>query len=151
MAASNWGMEYFNNYLREKPFMLYTDQKPLEKLSHLHTKAMNRLQENRLTYDFQVQYKKGATLLAYFLSQDIVKGLNEVVNSIDPFCKDLQELQKLDKELIKINAFQKDGKWPLNTSKAEIKLLFPITYSLFLDSKAVWFRLNDDDYPKTAL
>ncbi len=34
MAAANWGMEYFDNYLRGKPFTLYTDHKPLEKLSH---------------------------------------------------------------------------------------------------------------------
>jgi len=59
MAAANWGMEYYKNYLRGKPFTLYTDHKPLEKQSHLHTKTMNRLQENMLTYDFQIQYKKG--------------------------------------------------------------------------------------------
>ena len=76
MAAANWGMEYFDNYLRGKPFTLYTDHKPLEKLSHLHTKTMNRLQENMLTIDFQIQYKKGATLLADFLLRDIVEGLN---------------------------------------------------------------------------
>jgi len=29
MAAANWGMEYFNNYLRGKPFTLYTNHKPL--------------------------------------------------------------------------------------------------------------------------
>ncbi len=74
MAAANWGMEYFDNYLRGKPFTLYTDHKPLEKLSHLHTKTMNRLQENMLTYDFQIQ--KGATLPADFLSRDIVEGIS---------------------------------------------------------------------------
>jgi len=61
MAAANWGMEYFDNYLRGKPLTLYTDHKPLEKLSHLHTKTMNCLQDNMCTYDFQIQYKKGAT------------------------------------------------------------------------------------------
>ena len=151
MAAANWGMEYFDNYLRGKPFTLYTDHKPLEKLSHLHTKTMNRLQENMLTYDFQIQYKKGATLPADFLSRDIVEGLNEVVNSIDPFGPDLQQLQLADEQLIKINSFQKEGKWPLNTPKSEQKLLLPLTNSLFLDSKAVWIRLNDENYPRTAL
>jgi len=57
---------------------------------------MNRLQENMLTYDFQIQYKKGATLPADFLSRDIVEGLNEVVNSVDPFGPDLQQLQLAD-------------------------------------------------------
>ncbi len=87
--------------------------KPLEKLSHLHTKTLNRLQENMLTYDFQIQYKKGATLPADFLSRDIVKGLDKVVNSIDPFAPDLQQLQLEDEQLIKINSFQKEGKWQL--------------------------------------
>jgi len=151
MAAANWGMEYFDNYLRGKAFLLYKDHKPLEKLSHLHTKTMIQLQENMLTYDFQIQYKKGAPLPADFLSRDVVKGLNDVVNSIDPFGPDLQELQKSDKKLIKINVFQKEGKWPLNTTKAEIKLLLPLTNSLFLDSKAVRIRLTDENYPRTAL
>lgn len=35
IAAANRGIEYFNNYLSEKPFTFYTDHKLLEKLSHL--------------------------------------------------------------------------------------------------------------------
>jgi len=50
MAAANWGMEFFDNYLKGKPFTLYTDRKPLQKLSHLQTKMMNQLQENMLTF-----------------------------------------------------------------------------------------------------
>ncbi len=129
------------------------DHKPLEKLSHLYTKKMNRLQENLLTCDFKSNTKKGATLLADFLSHDVVNGINEVVHSIDPFVLDLQELQKSDEQLIKINAIQKDVKWPLNTSKSEIKVFLPVTNILFLDSKAVWIRLNDENYKlqRTAL
>jgi len=111
MTTANWGMEYFNNYLRGKSFTLYTDHKPLEKLSHLHTKTMNPIQDNMLTYDFQIQYIKGAMLPADFLSLEIVKGLNDVVHSIDPFGPDLQELQKSDEQVIRINAFKKEGKW----------------------------------------
>jgi transposase InsO family protein len=151
MAAACWGMEYFDNYLRGKHFTLFTDHKPLEKLSHLHTKTLNRLQELTLTYDFQIQYKKGATLPADFVSREIVSGLTEVVASIDPFGPDLQTLQKNDEYLIKINHFQREGKWPLNTTKAEIRLLLPLTNSLFLDSRAVWIRLTDENYPRTAL
>jgi len=151
MATANWGMEYLDNYLKGKSFTLYTDHKPLEKLSHLHTKTMNCLQENMLTYDFQIQYKKGATLSVDFLSRDVVNGLNEVVHSIDPFGLDLQELQKSDEQLIKINTFQKDCKWPLNTTKAKQKLLLPLTNSLFLDSKAAWIQLQDENYPRTVM
>ena len=40
-AAAVWGMDIFNEYLRGKRFILFTDHKPLEKLGHLHTKTMN--------------------------------------------------------------------------------------------------------------
>jgi hypothetical protein len=33
-AAAVWGMEVFNEYLRGKQFVLFTDHKPLEKLGH---------------------------------------------------------------------------------------------------------------------
>jgi len=58
MGAANWGMEYFDDYLGGKPFTLYTDHKPLEKLSHLQTKTMNRLHKNLFTYDFQTAQKR---------------------------------------------------------------------------------------------
>ncbi len=50
-------METFNEYLRGKQFILFTDHKPLEKLGHLHTKTLNRLQTALLEHDFIVQYK----------------------------------------------------------------------------------------------
>jgi hypothetical protein len=43
MAAAVWGMEFYNEYLKGKQFTLYTDHRPLERLSHLHTKTLNRL------------------------------------------------------------------------------------------------------------
>ncbi len=43
-AAAVWGMDLFNEYLKGKCFILYTDHKPLEKLGHLHSKTLNRLQ-----------------------------------------------------------------------------------------------------------
>ncbi len=41
-----------------KKFILFTDHKPLEKMGHLHTKTMNRLQAALLEHDFIIQYKK---------------------------------------------------------------------------------------------
>ncbi len=63
-AAAVWGMEVFNKYLRGKQFILFTDHKPLEKLGHLHTKTLNRLE-----HDFVVQYKKGTNMPADYLSR----------------------------------------------------------------------------------
>jgi hypothetical protein len=42
-AAAVWGMDFFNEYLKGKRFILYTDHKTLEKLGHLHSKTQNRL------------------------------------------------------------------------------------------------------------
>ncbi len=67
-AASVWGMDTFNEYLKGKQFILYMDHKPLEKMGHLHTKTMNRLQSALLEHDFVIQYKKGAIMPAYYLS-----------------------------------------------------------------------------------
>jgi len=57
-AAAVWGMDVFNEYLKGKQFILFTDHKPLEKMGHLHTKTMNRLQAALLEHDFVIQYKK---------------------------------------------------------------------------------------------
>jgi len=39
-AATVWGMDFFNEYLKGKLFILYTDHKPLEKLGQLHSKTI---------------------------------------------------------------------------------------------------------------
>ncbi len=55
-AAAVWGMDIFNEYLKGKKFILFTDHKPLEKMGHLHTKTMNQLQAALLEHDFVIQY-----------------------------------------------------------------------------------------------
>ncbi len=68
-AAAVWGMDFFNEYLKGKQFILYTDHKPSEKLGHLHSKMLNRLQTALLEHDFVIQYKKGSNMLADYLSR----------------------------------------------------------------------------------
>jgi hypothetical protein len=41
MTACCWGIEHFSVYLKGRKFTLYTDHKPLEKLSTVHTKMLN--------------------------------------------------------------------------------------------------------------
>jgi hypothetical protein len=53
-AAAVWCMDFFNEYLTGKHFILYTDHKPLEKLGHLHSKMLNRLQTALLEHDFVI-------------------------------------------------------------------------------------------------
>jgi hypothetical protein len=44
MQAAVYRMTYFQHYLEKRKFMLYTDHKPLCKLSSTHVKTLNRLQ-----------------------------------------------------------------------------------------------------------
>jgi len=95
-AAAVWGMEIFNEYLRGKQFVLFTDHKPLEKLGHLHTKTLNRLQTALLEHDFVIQYKKGTHIPADYLSRLPSLPVSAVeephIAAFDPFIPDLQLL-----------------------------------------------------------
>ncbi len=62
-------MDVFNEYLKGKKFILFTDHKPLEIMGHLNTKTMNQLQAALLEHNFVIQYKKGAIMPAGYLSQ----------------------------------------------------------------------------------
>jgi hypothetical protein len=114
-AAAVWGMEVFNEYLRGKQFILFTDHKPLEKLGHLHTKTLNRLQTALLEHDFVVQYKKGTNMPADYLSRLPSLLVNSIqapaISSFDPFNPDLQLLQCQDQDLQAIFNFIKTGTW----------------------------------------
>jgi hypothetical protein len=52
LNACTWGIEHFSGYLRGQKFTLYTDHKPLEKLSTVHTKTLNQLQQAMSEHDF---------------------------------------------------------------------------------------------------
>jgi hypothetical protein len=62
---------------------------------------MNRLQESMLTYDLQI------------FCQGTLWKVSCIITSIDPFGLVLQELHETNEQLMKINAFQKNGKWHL--------------------------------------
>ncbi len=95
-AAAVWGMEVFNEYLRGKQFILFKDHKPLEKLGHLHTKTLNRLQTALLEHDFVVQYKKGISMPADYLSRLPSLPVNAMevpkINAFHPFTPGLSDI-----------------------------------------------------------
>jgi RNase H-like domain found in reverse transcriptase len=101
-AAAVWGMDVFNEYLKGKQFILFTDHKPLEKMGHLHTKTMNRLQAALLEHDFVIQYKKGEIMTADYLSRlpsTRSTEVSEITEGFDPFQPDLLDLQRGDEQL----------------------------------------------------
>jgi len=147
MAAAVWGMDFYNEYLRGKQFVLYTDHKPLEKLGHLHTKTLNRLQLAMLEYDFVIQYKKGVTMPADFLSRTRI----EEICAIDPFGPDCERLQSQDPDIIKLKHFHTKGFWPVDTSKRDIQRISPMLSRFFVQDNLIWIRLNDYERQRTAL
>jgi ABC-type antimicrobial peptide transport system permease subunit len=87
-------MDHFNEYLKGKKFILYTDHKPLEKLAHLHSKTMNWFQTALLEHDFIIQYKKGSDMPADYLSRLPATFNDPVIATFDPFQARLGNLQK---------------------------------------------------------
>jgi transposase InsO family protein len=153
-AAAVWGMDVFNEYLRGKQFILFTDHKPLEKLGHLHTKTLNRLQAALLEHDFVVQYKKGTTMPADYLSRlpSFPQETKNEIAAFDPFQHDLPQLQNQDPDLQAIFQFIKTGNWFPHLSKRQIRTLATLAPKVFFDkNKLAWIRLDDYKYPRTAL
>jgi hypothetical protein len=122
-AAAVWGMDIFNEYLKGKLFILYTDHKPLEKLGHLHSKMLIRLQTALLEHDFVIQYKKGSNMLADYLSR--LLGTKETITNIsafDPFQADLYDLQMKDDELQMLQTFMTKKLVAAESTKTREKL-----------------------------
>ncbi len=110
-AAAVWGMDFFNEYLKGKRFILYMDHKPLEKLGHLHNKTLNSLQTALLGHDFIIQYKKGSNMPADYLSR--LPGAPDAIPSMsafDPFQVDLCNLQLQDEILQMLQNFRANTK-----------------------------------------
>jgi RNase H-like domain found in reverse transcriptase len=122
-AAADWGMDHFNEYLKGKKFILYTDHKPLEKLGHLHSKMMNRFQMALLEHDFIIQYKKGSNMPADYLSRlpasTSDSSNKEVIAAFDPFQTDLPDLQRKESYIQNMLYYCKQHKWPEHMSRSE--------------------------------
>jgi hypothetical protein len=118
-------MDIFNKYLTGKKFILFTDHKPLEKMGHLHTKTMNRVQAALLEHDFIIQYKKGAVMPDEYLSRLPLSNpdkIAKVTECFDSFEAGLTKLQKADVNLQSMNHFQINGQWPKDLLKSRSKL-----------------------------
>ena len=78
LAAAAWAIDNFAVYLRGRRFTLFTDHKPLETLSTVHTKTLNRLQQQLLEFDFDIRYKEGKeNTVADALSRNTIAALDD--------------------------------------------------------------------------
>ena len=69
MDAVVWAMEYYQEHLKGRFLIVYTDHKPLESMATLHTKTLYRLKLALLDFDFEIGYKKGSEMLADLISR----------------------------------------------------------------------------------
>ena len=70
MQAAVYGMEFFDHYLRGARFLLYTDHKPMVRLSTVHTKTLSRLRLKMLELHPEIRHVNGSdNPVADFLSR----------------------------------------------------------------------------------
>jgi hypothetical protein len=138
MLACCWGIDHFEVYLKGRKFVIYSDHRPLEKLSCVHTKTLNRLQEKMNNYDFIIQYKKGTEMPADFLSRNVLE-------EIDVFSPDLPLLQARDEFANAIIEFLQHKKLPADNKKATY--IAKLAQQCFLEDGILWRRLVRHDAP----
>ena len=106
MQAAIFGIEHFYVYLTNRKFTLYTDHKPLIKLSSTHTKTLNRLQQLLLEHDFVLKYRPGrSNTVSDFCSRTAAQVAANRASADSPFellamrSDDIHKLQFADPEL----------------------------------------------------
>ena len=98
-AACVYGMSFFEHYLRGRPFALYTDHRPVENLSRVHTKTLKNLHLKMLELQPEIRYIEGKfNSVADYLSR--YHGLGCAM--IDTGVFRLRIMQKEDEECSKI-------------------------------------------------
>ena len=131
MTACLFGIERYSVYLAgSRPFTLLCDHRPIEKVSKLHQKTMNRLQQKMLEFNFVVAYRKGSlNQVADALSRnpvDAISSSSTTATSAPPLLpysaatnsppQDLFKAQQLDPECKALFNFLKFGKLPKSPS-----------------------------------
>lgn len=95
LSAAIFAINYFAVYLRPNPFVVYSDHKPMTKLSTVHSKTLNRLQDIMREFHFDIQWVKGEdNAVADFLSRNAISAI-----SSDSQWMTLEEAQKMDTNL----------------------------------------------------
>jgi ribonuclease HI len=109
MQAAVYGMTYFQHYLVTRKFTLYTDHKPLCKLSSTHVKTLNRLQLKMTELSPEIGYIEGKNnTVADFLSRYHGLGAEEKKTEVREYSSKHQGLgvAQVDASAPRIRALQ---------------------------------------------
>ena len=122
-------------------FELFTDQKPLETLSKVHTKTLNRLQERLLEYDFKIKYRQGASnSAADALSRNVSDRTERFIYSMSDDPGDVIAEQKLDLFIMDVRDFILKNKTPGGSPEYKSKFL-RVAKMAFFAKGLVWVKL----------
>ena len=112
MQAAIYGMEHFEAYLKNRSFILYTDHKPLIRLSPVHMKTLNRLEEKMTQFFFEMRHVDGKdNTIADYLSRTAGDGCAAI--SEEESKETYARLQHADPELLQwIKAYKGDNTVP---------------------------------------
>ena len=92
LAAAVWEIDHFSVYLRGRHFELFTDHKPLETMSKIHKKTINRLQQQLLEFDFMINYRKGdLNTAADALSRNVPTESGEPDLAVEKFISSMSD------------------------------------------------------------
>ena len=142
MLACTWGIDHFEVYLKGRKFVIYSDHRPLEKLSCVHDKTLNRLKQKMNEYDFIIQYKKGSEMPADFLSRNVLE-------EIQIFTPELPALQNSDEFARALIVFLQHKQLPAN--KQQASYIQRVAPSCFLEDGILWRRLRRHDAPARSV
>ena len=162
LAAAAWAIDYFHVYLKGRPFKLYTDHKPLEAMSKLHQKTMNRLQQQLLEYDFTVNYIKGSdNSAADALSRNVAaieskrmlpvdmgdeSQVTGLIASLEDASGSLAKAQRVDPFLRDIYCALKGESFPAS-SEAYVNKVQRWANDSFLKNGVIFYRLHRKNRP----
>ena len=74
MKGALWGIEHFQYRLKSRPFLLFTDHKPLTGLGKVHKRTHKCL--HQAIQDFQLIYKKGDEMPADYQPRNVVFAIS---------------------------------------------------------------------------
>ena len=135
LDATVWAMEYWQEYLRGRKFVLYSDHRPLESLGTLHTKTMNRLALAMMDFDFEIRYCKGEEMPADFLSRS-----NNEIMAISMLDLNWEEAQNMD-NLTNLIKESLEDKWQADRfSPPWYKKAENLAHNAVVDNNLLWIN-----------